>query len=118
MSRLNTVKSQELQRAIRVRSQIRGTSERPRLTVHISNKHITAQIIDDEKKKTLAYVTTVGKKKLADTMTVQAEELGTEIGTIAKTAKIKQVVFDRGSRKYHGRIKALAEAARKTGLEF
>lgn len=118
MSRVKTIKQQELQRAIRVRSQIKGSSDRPRLSVHISNKHITAQIIDDDKKKTLAYVTTVGKKNLTGTMTKQAEDLGTEIATKAKAVKVKSVVFDRGSRKYHGRIKALAEAARKTGLEF
>jgi large subunit ribosomal protein L18 len=118
MSRLKVVRQQELQRTIRVRSQFTGTEERPRLSVSISNRHITAQIINDEAGKTLVYVSTVGKKKLADTMTKQAADIGLELSKKAKAANISKVVFDRGSRKYHGRIKALAEAAREGGLEF
>ena len=118
MSRQKTVRQQEIQRAVRVRSRINGSSERPRLTVSISNRHITAQIIDDEKKKTLVYVSTVGKKDLAENMTAQAADLGKELAKKAKAAKLSKLVFDRGSRKYHGRIKALAEAAREGGLEF
>jgi len=105
-------------RTHRVRSRFAGSSSRPRLSVHISNLHITAQIIDDEKKLTLAYATTVGVKSEPKTMTARASEIGKEIAEMAKLAKVKQVVFDRGSRKYHGRIKALAEAARDNGLEF
>jgi large subunit ribosomal protein L18 len=118
MSRLNLVRRQELQRSIRVRSQIRGTSERPRLSVTISNRHITAQIINDETSSTLVYVSTVGKKISIETMTKQASDLGLELAKKAKAAKLTKVVFDRGSRKYHGRIKALADAARDGGLEF
>lgn len=102
----------------RTRSKINGTPERPRLSVHISNKHITAQVIDDTAHKTLAYVSTVGKKDLPKTMTEKAEWIGGEIAKKAKAAKIKKVAFDRGGRMYHGRVKALAEAARKAGLEF
>ena len=105
-------------RAHRVRSQISGTSERPRLSVSISNTHIIAQIIDDTKSVTLAYVTTVGQKSLKDTMTEKAAWVGTEIAKQGKTKKVKAVVFDRGSKLYHGRIAALAEAARNAGLEF
>lgn len=118
MSRLKTIKNQEIQRRLRVRSIISGTAERPRLVVSISNRHITAQIIDDMAQKTLVYVTTVGKKNITDPMTKQAEDLGIELSKKAKNAKISKVVFDRGSRLYHGRIKSLAEAARQGGLDF
>ncbi|MBQ9016975.1 50S ribosomal protein L18 [Candidatus Saccharibacteria bacterium] len=101
----------------RTRAKIHGTAERPRLTVHISNQHITAQIINDDEGKTLAYATTVGSK-LTGTMTEKAAKLGAEIAKKAKTAKVKTVVFDRGSKAYAGRMSALADAARKEGLEF
>ncbi|GAC1386734.1 MAG: 50S ribosomal protein L18 [Candidatus Saccharimonadales bacterium] len=102
----------------RVRSTVSGTSERPRLSIHVSNTHITAQIIDDTKHTTLAYATTVGQKSATGTMTARAEWVGHDIAKKAKTAKITKVVFDRGGRIYHGRIKALADAARQSGLEF
>ena len=101
----------------RTRSKIHGTKERPRLTVHISNAHITAQVIDDDAKKTLAYATTVGSK-LTGTMTEKAAKIGAEIAKKAKVAKVKAVVFDRGAKAYAGRMSALADAARKEGLEF
>ncbi len=104
-------------RANRTRAKIHGTAERPRLTVHISNLHITAQIVDDDKKTTLAYATTVGSK-ITGTKTEKAAQIGTEIAKKAKAAKIKTAVFDRGSRLYAGRMSALADAARKEGLEF
>lgn len=107
----------KVMRANRTRAKIHGTSERPRLSVHFSNLHITAQIIDDDKKVTLAYATTVGTK-MTGTKTEKAAKIGEEIAKKAKTAKIKQVVFDRGSKLYAGRMKALADAARKEGLEF
>ncbi|HVS58850.1 MAG TPA: 50S ribosomal protein L18 [Candidatus Saccharimonadales bacterium] len=102
----------------RVRTTVSGTAERPRLSVHVSNMHITAQIIDDVAKKTLVYVTTVGDKAAKGTMTEKAASVGAEVAKKAKTAKIKSVVFDRGSKLYHGRVKALADAARNGGLEF
>lgn len=105
-------------RKARIRSVINGTKDRPRLAVFISNLHITAQLIDDENHKTLAYVTTVGQKSTKGTMTEKAEWVGTEIAGKAKAAKIKTVVFDRGGKLYHGRVSALADAARKAGLEF
>ncbi len=104
-------------RAKRTRAKIYGTSERPRLSVHFSNLNITAQIIDDDKKTTLAYATTVGSKMTGSKME-KAEKIGTEIAKKAKSAKISKVVFDRGSKLYAGRMSALAEAARKEGLEF
>ena len=104
-------------RANRTRAKIHGTAERPRLSVNISNKHITAQLIDDDKGSTLVYATTVGSK-LTGTKTELAAKIGSEIGKKAKTAKITKAVFDRGSKLYAGRMSALADAARKEGLEF
>jgi len=105
-------------RARRVRAKVSGTTERPRLSVNISNRHITAQVIDDTQHKTIAYVSTVGTKAATGTMTERADWVGSEIAKKAKAAKVKAVVFDRGSRLYHGRMQALADAARKAGLEF
>jgi large subunit ribosomal protein L18 len=105
-------------RKSRVRSTVSGTTERPRLSVTISNRHITAQVIDDTAHKTLAYVSTVGTKAAKGSMTERAEWVGTEVAKKAKAAKVSAVVFDRGGRIYHGRVQALADAARKAGLEF
>lgn len=118
MSRLQDKVNNLARRKHRVRAKISGTSERPRMSVFISNLHVTAQIIDDTKQATLVYATTVGNKKLTGTMTERATAIGTEIAKKAKTAKINKVVMDRGGRLYHGRIKALADAARAGGLEF
>lgn len=102
----------------RVRTVVSGTTERPRLSVHVSNRHVVAQVIDDTKHVTLAYATTVGQKAATGTMTEKATWVGTEIAKKAKAKKVTQVVFDRGGKLYHGRIKALADAARAGGLEF
>jgi len=102
----------------RIRAIVSGTTERPRLSVFISNKHISAQLIDDTKHHTIAQISTVGAKAATGTMTERGQWVGTEIAKKAKTAKVTQVVFDRGGRQYHGRIKALADAARAGGLEF
>jgi large subunit ribosomal protein L18 len=102
----------------RVRTSISGTTTRPRLSVHISNRHIIAQLVDDSTQKTVAFVSTVGTKAAKGTMTERAEWVGTEIAKKAKVAKVKVVVFDRGAHIYHGRIQAVADAARKAGLEF
>ena len=118
MDRLKKNVQNLARRKHRVRAKVTGTTARPRLTVYISNLNVTAQVIDDSSHKTLAYSTTVGNKSVQGTLTEKATSVGTEIAAKAKTAKIKQVVFDRNGRLYHGRIKALADAARAGGLEF
>jgi large subunit ribosomal protein L18 len=102
----------------RIRARVSGTTERPRLSVFISGHHVSAQIIDDTKHKTVVAATTIGSKVAKGTMTEKATWVGSEIAAKAKTAKVSAVVFDRGGRLYHGRIKALADAAREKGLEF
>jgi large subunit ribosomal protein L18 len=101
----------------RVRAKVTGTAARPRLTVTISNKHVSAQIIDDVAQKTLVAATTVGAKQTG-TLSEQAAFVGADIAKKAKKAKITSVVFDRNGRQYAGRLSALADAARKEGLEF
>lgn len=118
MERLkHKLKNRQL-RKNRIRAVVTGTPERPRLSVFISNTHISAQVIDDTTHATLVAVSTVGNKKLTGTMTEKATWVGTEVAKKAVAKKIKKVAFDRGGRKYHGRIKALADAARENGLEF
>jgi large subunit ribosomal protein L18 len=104
-------------RKARVRAKVSGTAERPRLTVTISNKHVSAQLIDDVKQHTIAASTTVGAKQTG-TVTELAAFVGTDIAKKAKKAKLTTVVFDRNGRQYAGRLAALADAARKEGLEF
>jgi large subunit ribosomal protein L18 len=107
-----------VQRKARIRSVVSGTAERPRLSVFISARHISVQLIDDSAHKTIAAVTTAGAKAAKGTMTEKAAWVGAEIATKAKAAKVTKAVFDRGGRKYHGRVEALANAAREKGLEF
>lgn len=106
-------------RHARVRTKITGTTERPRLNVFRSNKHLFAQLIDDTQGVTIVSASTMDKDFTGSTGNVEAAKLIGE--TIAKRAvekNIKSVVFDRGGYLYHGRVKALAEAARENGLEF
>lgn len=106
------------QRKRRIRSVVTGTTDRPRLQVTVSNVHVSAQLINDVDHKTVAQATTIGQKSVTGTMTEKAAWVGAEIAKQAKTAKVKKVVFDRSGKLYHGRVAALAEAARKEGLEF
>lgn len=109
-------------RSMRVRAQLRRLSELPRLSVHRSVKHISAQIIDDAGGRTLVHATSTGKEIAAalkgKTKTQRAAVIGTEIAKLAKEKGIEKVVFDRGFTRYHGRVKALADAAREGGLKF
>ena len=101
----------------RVRKNIRGVSTRPRLAVFRSSKHIYAQVIDDDRGHTLAAATSLEMKR-DDTKTDVAKAVGEKIAQSALSAGVTKVVFDRGGYKYHGRVKALADAARSEGLSF
>lgn len=100
----------------RVRAKIRGTSDRPRMSVHRSLKAIRVQIIDDAAGKTLAFASSLETKTKLNKE--GAKKVGTLIAKKAKEKKVTAVVFDRGPYKYHGRIKELADAARAGGLQF
>ena len=103
----------------RITNKVFGTSECPRLCVFRSNTNIYAQIIDDEKGSTLVSASSLDKDLKINNLNVEAAALvGTSIAKKAKKAGISKVVFDRGGYMYHGKIKALAEAARENGLEF
>lgn len=107
-----------LLRKHRVRARVNGTTLRPRLSVYVSNQHIHAQIIDDTTGKTLVGSTSATTKDVNGNLSVKAAWVGKDIAAKAKKAKVTKVVFDRNGRKYHGRLKALADAAREGGLEF
>lgn len=104
-------------RAGRARARIRGTSERPRLSVFRSNTAIYAQLIDDEAGKTILSISSRGMKGEKGKAAL-AEKVGESLAKKATEKGIKKVVFDRGRYLYHGRVKALAESARKGGLQF
>ena len=107
-----------LRRRRRVRAKVRGTAERPRLSVFRSNKGVQAQVIDDVAGRTLAAVSwTEAELKSLGTMD-QAKKAGELLADRAKAAGIETVVFDRGGYRYHGRVKALADGARESGLKF
>jgi large subunit ribosomal protein L18 len=114
--------SRELRRAkikTRVRKKVHGTPERPRLSVYRSNTGMYAQIIDDEGGRTLVSASSLKDKKASGIAKIeQAKIVGAAIAEKAKAAGIAQVVFDRNGYLYHGRVKALAEAAREAGLNF
>lgn len=115
----STIKISQLKRAKRIRAKIHGTANRPRLSVFISLKHVSAQLIDDDKSTTLAYATSINQainKPL--TMTAKAELVASLLAKKAKSLKINQVTLDRGSKKYTGRIAALADKLRQEGIEL
>lgn len=103
----------------RVRRKISGTSQRPRFSVFRSNRYIYAQLIDDVEGRTIAAASSQEADLRGSSLTVEtAAEVGALLGQRAKEAGVTEVVFDRGGYKFHGRVKALAEAARQAGLEF
>jgi large subunit ribosomal protein L18 len=119
MSPVLTVREARIRRHRRVRKRIFGTAERPRLAVFRSNRGISAQLIDDTDARTLASATWLGlKKSFKGNKSDQAAEVGRQLAAEAKKVGIESVVFDRAGYLFHGRVKALAEAAREGGLKF
>ncbi len=118
MSTQNSKNRTRERRAIRVRSRVRGTAERPRLSVFRSNKAIWAQVIDDSTGRTLASAGSINVTEADLSKTDQAAKVGELVAERAKAAGIERVVFDRGAYLYHGRVKALADGARQGGLDF
>lgn len=105
----------------RIRRRVRGTSERPRLSVRFSNRHIHAQIIDDSVGKTIVGLSTLGKDLREQSLRANvagAGEVGRVLAERAVAAGVKAVVFDRGGRRFHGSLKTFADAAREAGLSF
>ena len=113
-----TKRQRRLKRRRRVRARVNGTAERPRLSVYRSNRGIFAQLIDDTKGHTVAAVNWIEPELRELTASEQAKKAGELLAQRAKAAGVETCVFDRGGYQYHGRIKALAEAARAGGLKF
>ncbi len=115
---VTTAPARRLKRRRRVRAKIRGSAERPRISVFRSNRGIFAQLIDDESGRTIAAATwTEPALRTLDPME-QAQRVGAALAERAKAAGVEQAVFDRGGYKYHGRVRALADGAREGGLNF
>lgn len=106
----------------RIRKRVHGTTERPRLCVHFSGQHIYAQVVDDTVGKTVAAASTVEKglrgNQRSNTNVTTAQKVGSLLAERTLQKNVRQVVFDRGGFTFHGRVKALADAARSAGLEF
>ena len=122
MDHSRTILRQRIRRRYRVRKPLKGTAERPRLSVFRTHKHIYAQVIDDASGKTLAAASSVDRQLRGSVgfggNKQAAEVIGRAVAERAKAAGVSKVCFDRGSFKYHGRVAALADAARAAGLEF
>ncbi len=121
MIKAKVLKKIRLRRENRTRAKIWGTAKRPRLSIFRSNRYTSAQLINDEKGETIIGLSTretIKDKKQAGNQMKQAEKLGGLMAEKAMERGIKKAVFDRGSYKYHGRVKAVAEGARKGGLEL
>ncbi len=120
MKKTKTSRAARGRRHERVRKTVGGTASRPRLAVYRSLTHIYAQVIDDAQGRTLAAASDVEKdlKGTSGNKTARAKAVGAALGKKAVDAGVTQVVFDRGGNKYHGRVKALADAARESGLKF
>ena len=117
MSSNNKVKSNFKRRQARVRYQLKSKTKNPRLSVFFSNGHIYAQVIDDLTGVTLVNTSTL-KLNLKGANKENAIKVGAEISSLAEKAKVKEIVFDRGGNLYHGKVKELADSARKGGLKF
>jgi len=111
-------KEGRVRRHARIRKQIAGTAQRPRLCVMVSSKHIYAQLVDDDKSVTLATVSSSGKSGVGSKNVEGAKLIGARLAALAKDLGVKTVVFDRGGYRYHGRVKAVADAVREAGFQF
>ena len=122
MNNRKTLNEKRSRRKIRTRARIAGTASRPRLSIFRSNKYVSAQLIDDEAGKTLLSASTRAlakeKKEKGENKVKQSEKIGETLAKKAVEKGIKEIIFDRGSYKYHGRVKSVAEAARKAGLKL
>ncbi len=118
MSKLDKLRAVRAQRAKRTRAKLHGTADTPRISVFISNTHVSAQAIDDDSGKTIASASTVGVAKLPANLTERAKIVGEQVAEACKKKKINKAILDRGDKQYHGRVKALADAAREKGLEL
>lgn len=118
MNRLKTLAKRRKVRAFRVRNRVRGTDVRPRVSVYRTGMHIYAQMIDDESGRTLCQANSLSLKLPHGGNIAAATKVGEELGRQAKDVNVERIGFDRGSYRYHGRVKALAEALRATGLKF
>lgn len=120
MSTQSKIAKRRVRRSYRVRNKLRRINRAGNLRIAVSrsNKNISAQIIDDSKGLTLASLSSVNLEKAEGDKTAVAKQVGLELGKIAQEKKIENVFFDRGSYLYHGRVKALAEGLRESGLEF
>ena len=117
MNREKRIQKQRQRRAFRVRNKMRGDAERPRLSVFRSHKHMYAQLIDDEKGHTLCSASSREFGAYGGTIE-DAKKVGAALADKASSLQIKKIKFDRGPYVYHGRVRALADAAREKGLEF
>jgi large subunit ribosomal protein L18 len=118
MNRLIKKRVNQLLRKSRIRARVTGTTERPRLSVSISNRQVSAQIIDDSTQRTIVGSASVVSKTAVGSKTEKAAWVGADIAKKAKKAGVTKVVLDRNGRHYQGRLSALADNARKEGLEF
>lgn len=112
--KINNKSDYRKRRHLRLRNKVKGTAERPRMAVYLSNRYIYVQVIDDMEQKTICAVSSLNG---GNTIEV-AKELGTKIGEAAKAAGVEKIVFDRGGFAFGARLKTLADAARATGLDF
>lgn len=122
MKRVELKREARLKRHLRVRKKVKGTQERPRLSLFKSARHIYAQVIDDEAGRTLAAASSLSLQMLqggkVGDKKERAKAVGKMVAEAAKKADVRKVVLDRGGYRYHGRVKALADSAREAGLEF
>jgi large subunit ribosomal protein L18 len=119
MSNIKSILNKRLKRQKRVRSKISGTTQRPRITVFRSNKHISLQVIDDITGKTLVSSSDLGKEsKFKGTKTEKAKAVAEDLLKKLKAKKVKALVFDRSYYKYHGRVKTVADTLREGGIEL